>query len=154
MPAGDKFHYLRKLYHHLLSSQRSAELRKYQDYESAILVFNLLGQPENSYGETERYSMSFILSAVYGVRLEQPEHPITTELAHLWQVIMKCTNPLGRCVKAYSRLTAQQPCSQALCSSITFLHCKSFHYTFNQDIITQRGFEGARCSFTLPFSSI
>jgi hypothetical protein len=93
IPAGDKLHYLRKLYHHLVSPQSSTELRKYHDYESTTMVFNLLNQPEKFYEEIERYSMSIILSAVYGVRLEQLEHPLITELVRLWQLIMKCENP-------------------------------------------------------------
>jgi hypothetical protein len=93
IPAGETFRYLRKLYHSLLNPQRAVELRKYQDFESIVLVSDLLNQPEDFFGDVERYSLSVIFSAVYGIRLGKLDHPIMIELFHLWLLMLQRKDP-------------------------------------------------------------
>lgn len=89
LSAGDRFRYLRKLYLSLLGQRRSAELRKYQDYESTTLLLELLDQPEAFWGHCERFSVNVIFSAVYGIRLGRLEDSIIKQFFHLWQLIVK-----------------------------------------------------------------
>lgn len=89
LSAGDRFRYLRKLYQSLLGQRRSAELRKYQDYESTTLLLDLLEQPESFLGHCERFSVNVIFSAVYGIRLGRLDDSIIQEFFRLWQLIVK-----------------------------------------------------------------
>ena len=70
------------------------ELRKYQEFESLVLVSDLLRQPEKFYGDIDRYSMSVIFSAVYGIRLGRLDHPIMVEFVEIWLLIMQRRDPL------------------------------------------------------------
>ena len=89
-PVGSRFRLLRKIYHGLLSPQNSASVRKYQDYESTVMLSHLLDQPEHFMCDSERFSLSVIFSAVYGVRLADLGHPIMREFFGLWAVMLRC----------------------------------------------------------------
>ena len=90
---GEQFRYLRKLYNSLLSPQRAVELRNYQDFESLLLLSDLLNQPEEFFGDIERYSLSVIFSAVYGIRLGKLDHPIMIELFQIWLLMLQRNQP-------------------------------------------------------------
>jgi hypothetical protein len=64
-------------------------MRKYQDFESLMLVTDLLHQPQDFFGDVDRYSLSVIFSAVYGIRLSKLDHPITNELADIWLLMLR-----------------------------------------------------------------
>ena len=49
-----------------------------------MLVSDLLRQPEKFYGDIDRYSLSVIFSAVYGIRLGRLDHPIMVEFVGIW----------------------------------------------------------------------
>ena len=49
-----------------------------------MLVSDLLRQPEKFYGDIDRYSLSVIFSAVYGIRLGRLDHPIMVEFIGIW----------------------------------------------------------------------
>lgn len=87
---GDTFTLLRKLYHKLLGPQQSAQFRKYQNHESKVLVGNLLDNPERFLKDTERFSLSVIFSAVYGMRLAQLDNPIMLEFYSVWEIMLQC----------------------------------------------------------------
>lgn len=87
---NEKFRFLRRLYHNLLSAEQALLFRKYQDFESTIMLQNLLQTPESFLRSAERYTMSVIFSAVYGVRLDRLDHPILVELNGLLDATMKC----------------------------------------------------------------
>ena len=94
-PAGEDFRFLRKLYSNSLSAQQSLMFRKYQDQESRVMLQELLETPDQFMQSAERYTMSVIFSAVYGVRLDGLDHPILTELSGLLDATMKCKSTLG-----------------------------------------------------------
>ena len=89
-PTGGTFTLLRKLYHKLLGPQQSARFRKYQDHESKVLVGNLLNGPERFLEDTERFALSVIFSAVYGIRLAQLDNPIMLDFYTVWKVMLQC----------------------------------------------------------------
>lgn len=89
-PAGEKFTLLRRLYHRLLGPQQSVRFRKYQDYESRILLGNLLEDPKRFLEDTERFALSVIFSAVYGIRLARLDHPAVVEFYTVWGVMLQC----------------------------------------------------------------
>jgi hypothetical protein len=88
-PTGETFRLLRKVYNNLLV-QQSTEFRKYQDYESKQMLFDLISTPEKFLLHTERTALSIIFSAVYGVRLVQLDHPIMIEFYSIWEDMLKC----------------------------------------------------------------
>lgn len=89
-PAGETFRVLRKLYHNLLSTQQSCLFKKYQDHESNVLLCDLLDRPENVLQETERFAMSEIFSATYGIRLADLNHSIMKEFYDIWDSMLHC----------------------------------------------------------------
>ncbi|KAI4256950.1 MAG: hypothetical protein L6R42_005934, partial [Xanthoria sp. 1 TBL-2021] len=91
--AGPQFRYLRKLYQSLLSPQRATQLRNYQEFESRSLLLDLHSHPESFYEDIDRYSLSVIFSAVYGIRLKTPDHPITVELFDIWLLMLQHLQP-------------------------------------------------------------
>lgn len=40
--------------------------------------------------DVERFAMSVIFSACYGVRLAQLGHPVMTEFYAVWEVMLEC----------------------------------------------------------------
>lgn len=89
-PANDDFRFLRKLYHNCLSAQQALLFRKYQDYESKMVLQDLLDKPRDFLRGAERYTMSIIFSVVYGVRIDRLDHPVLVELNGLLDATMKC----------------------------------------------------------------
>lgn len=147
IPAGKTFRFLRKLYHDLLSLERSLEIRKYQDDESIILLSDLLNQPSTFLKDIERYSLSVIFTAVYGLRVGELDHPIVVELFHLWdlmlqRVLSSIHSPdIAKCI---------QTCSQARCLWTIFPYCRGYHCTFNQVMLMQPIFGNGSFAFTSP----
>ncbi|MCJ1307994.1 hypothetical protein MMC25_001644 [Agyrium rufum] len=92
-PMGDSFRYLRKLDSNILGPQQSAELRKYQDFESKILLSELLDKPDMFLRHAERFSMSVIFSTTYGVRLAQLDHPVMAQFYSMWEVMLRYFQP-------------------------------------------------------------
>ncbi|KAF2733120.1 cytochrome P450 [Polyplosphaeria fusca] len=92
-PTGDTFRLLRRIYHNLLGPQQSAGFRIYQDFESKVLMNALLERPEGFLMDTERFAMSVIFSASYGVRLAKLDHPIMTEYYAIWESMLKYFQP-------------------------------------------------------------
>ena len=89
-PTGDTFRLLRKIYHNLLGPSQSAKFRKYQDFESTVLVTALMDRPEGFLMDVERFAMSVIFSATYGVRLAKLNHPTMTEFYAVWECMLQC----------------------------------------------------------------
>lgn len=87
---GPQFRLLRRVYHNLLGPQQSAGFRKYQDYESKVMMNDLVCMPEQFLAHTERFAISVIFSAVYGVRLGQLDHPTMKEFYNVWEDMLKC----------------------------------------------------------------
>lgn len=81
---------LRRIYNTLLGPQQSAEFRKYQDYEAKVMLKDLSEAPSHFLAHTERFALSVIFSAVYGVRLQQLDHPIMIEFYAVWEDMLYC----------------------------------------------------------------
>ncbi|KAL6700185.1 cytochrome P450 [Trichoderma pleuroticola] len=77
---GEEFRLLRRVYIDLLGPRPSLAVRKYQEYESRMMLRDLYKSPEAFRAHTERFSMSVIFSAVYGVRIGRLDYPIIHEL--------------------------------------------------------------------------
>lgn len=62
------------------------------------MLGDLLDHPQTFLHDTERFAISVIFSAVYGVRLADLKHPIMTEFYAVWERILQCerTYPLLR----------------------------------------------------------
>jgi hypothetical protein len=89
-PVGRTFRLLRKTYHTLLSPKESSSFHTYQDQESKMLLQSLLDKPDGFLKATERFALSVIFSAVYGIRLATLEHPIIVEFYKIWETLLLC----------------------------------------------------------------
>jgi cytochrome P450 len=87
-PVGSTFRLLRKTYHTLLSPQQSSSFHTYQDQESKVLLQSLLDNSGGFLKATERFALSVIFSAVYGIRLATLEHPIIVEFYKIWETLL------------------------------------------------------------------
>jgi hypothetical protein len=54
------------------------------------MLCDLLEKPSHFLQHTERFAMSVIFSAVYGVRLEQLGHPTMVEFYAVWETMLQC----------------------------------------------------------------
>jgi hypothetical protein len=127
-PVGSDFRLLRKLYNNLLGPQQSATFRKYQDYESKVMMEALLTRPQGFLDDTERFAMSVIFSACYGVRLAELDHPVMKEFYGVWEVMLKCETPLSHFTDAQrSNMSYQQSFSQAPFLSTSSPFFNDFH---------------------------
>lgn len=54
------------------------------------MLQGLLHQPDEFLRNADRYTMSVIFSAVYGVRINSLDHPLMKELHHIWHTQMEC----------------------------------------------------------------
>ncbi|KAL7928621.1 cytochrome P450 [Trichoderma chlorosporum] len=105
---GDEFRLLRKAYIQLLGPQPSQLVRKYQEYESRMLLRDLYNSPGEFRHHTERYSTSVIFSAVYGVRIHRLGHPIMNELFDIINTVTRYFQP-GRLLVDYLPILERLP---------------------------------------------
>lgn len=87
---GERFRLLRRIYNNLLGPKESASFHGYQDFEAAIMMRDLVEHPQNFLAHTERFAISVIFSAVYGVRLVRLDHPIMAEFYSVWEAMLRC----------------------------------------------------------------
>ncbi|KAK4998011.1 hypothetical protein LTR66_002682 [Elasticomyces elasticus] len=80
------------MYHTLLSPQQSSSVQTYQDQESKVLLQTLLDNPNGFLKATERFALSVIFSAVYGIRLATLEHPVIVEFYRIWETLLLSTS--------------------------------------------------------------
>jgi len=80
LPSGDTFRTVRRIYHQILGPKQSQLFQHHQDYESKVMLGNLLRNPQTFLEETVRFTTSVIFSATYGVRLERVNHPLMEEM--------------------------------------------------------------------------
>lgn len=89
-PAGDELRFLRKVYHSMLGQQQSVSLRKIHERESVTFVEQLFREPGDFLESAERYALSIIFTATYGVRLAGSKHPVVVELFSIWDQLLQC----------------------------------------------------------------
>lgn len=89
-PAGDEFRMIRRLYHHLLSPQKSQAFKKYQDHESIVLLDELQREPAKFLASVQRYTVSVIFSVTYGLRVDKLDDPFVSEFTRLLDQKMQC----------------------------------------------------------------
>ncbi|PGH19458.1 hypothetical protein AJ80_03959 [Polytolypa hystricis UAMH7299] len=92
-PTGETFRLLRKIYHNLLGPQQSLHFRRYQDFESKVMLADLLDRPEAFQLGVERFALSVIFSACYQVRLDDLAHPTMTLFYSIWEQMLKYFQP-------------------------------------------------------------
>lgn len=87
---GDEFRKTRRLYTGFMTTEQVNRFRKYQELESNTMLCDLLAQPADFLRHSERYAVSVIFSATYGVRLVHMDHKIIKRFYTLWNEILKC----------------------------------------------------------------
>ncbi|KAL7781593.1 cytochrome P450 [Trichoderma afarasin] len=107
-PSGEGFRFLRRVYIDLLGPQTSLAVRKYQEYESRMMLRDLYKSPEAFRAHTERFSTSVIFSAVYGVRISRLDYPIMHELFDIMKTAANFVLP-GRVLVDYVPILERLP---------------------------------------------
>ncbi|KAH6658466.1 cytochrome P450 [Truncatella angustata] len=90
---GPQFRLLRNVYHRLLGEQQSIKFRDYQDYESTVMLKDLLEAPQKFLAHSERFSLSVMFCTIYGVRLAQLDHPIMVDFYNVWAEMLHYFQP-------------------------------------------------------------
>lgn len=54
------------------------------------MLRDLTQTPEDFFAHSERFAISVMFSAVYGVRLAQLQHPIMKEFYKVWAEMLHC----------------------------------------------------------------
>ncbi|KAL7935119.1 cytochrome P450 [Trichoderma chlorosporum] len=90
---GDELRFFRRIYSDLLGLSQSQSVKKYQDYESTLVLNALLENPDAIESHLNRAAISVIFSAVYGVRASRLSHPILVEQFAIWKGILEKTQP-------------------------------------------------------------
>ncbi|KAJ5677051.1 cytochrome P450 [Penicillium maclennaniae] len=80
MPYGPAWRNLRKHSHALLNLGAATKYKPVQDFESKVVLQNLLDQPDNFYTINRRYSTSVIMLVAYGIRVPTFKDPIITKI--------------------------------------------------------------------------
>ena len=91
-PVGKSFRLLRKAFHTILGPQQSTSFRIYQEQESILLLGALLDHKLRFLESVEKFALSIIFSAVYGIRLATLDHPIVVELYGIWETLLRRMN--------------------------------------------------------------
>ncbi|KAK5998064.1 Cytochrome P450 monooxygenase virE [Cladobotryum mycophilum] len=91
--AGDETRQQRRLFHDFLTLKNAHSLRKYQDYESNMMLCDLLSEPAEFLSHSERYSMSVMFSVVYATRISKLTHPIMGAFMHIRNEILERLQP-------------------------------------------------------------
>lgn len=87
---GPCFRKIRRIYSSFMTMEQVDRFKVYQDFESKVMLSELLEQPEEFIRHVERVSASVIFSATYGVRLVKMDHVIIHQLSGLWEEILQC----------------------------------------------------------------
>jgi hypothetical protein len=87
---GPQFRMLRKINHELLSSEKAFRFRGYQDFEATVMLHELVNSPERFLLHSERFTISVMFSAIFGVRVARLEHPTMTALYEVWAGMLRC----------------------------------------------------------------
>ncbi|KAF3026723.1 hypothetical protein E8E14_014759 [Neopestalotiopsis sp. 37M] len=90
---GPQFRLLRNIYHRLLGQQQSLKFRDYQDFESTVMLRDILTDPKEFMAHSERFSISVMFCTIYGVRLAQLTHPIMTAFYKVWDEMLHYFQP-------------------------------------------------------------
>ncbi|KAF3055373.1 Cytochrome P450 monooxygenase [Trichoderma lentiforme] len=107
-PVGEGFRLLRRVYIDLLGPKTSLAVRKYQEYESRMMLRDLYKSPEAFRAHTERFSTSVIFSAVYGVRISRLDYPIMHEIFDIMKTASNFFLP-GRVLVDYIPILERLP---------------------------------------------
>lgn len=54
------------------------------------MLKDIVQTPEEFLGHSERFAISIMFSAVYGVRLAQLQHPVMKAFYQVWAEMLKC----------------------------------------------------------------
>ncbi|KAH6606942.1 hypothetical protein Trco_006095 [Trichoderma cornu-damae] len=90
---GEDLRFFRRIYNDLLGPKKAQEIKKYQEYESRILLLDLCNNPDAFWAHGHRVAISVIFSAVYGIRISRLDHPLMIEMFSIWEGIFKRSEP-------------------------------------------------------------
>ncbi|KAH8721676.1 cytochrome P450 [Ilyonectria robusta] len=106
MPYGPDWRNLRKHSHGLLNQNASKKYQPVQNFESKVLLQDLLEQPDQFYTITRRYSASVIMLVAYGYRIPSFEDPLITKIYGVLEHLSVMMAPGAFIVESFPALAA------------------------------------------------
>ncbi|KAF7553263.1 hypothetical protein G7Z17_g3767 [Cylindrodendrum hubeiense] len=106
MPYGSDWRNLRKHSHGLLNQNASRKYQPVQNFESKVLLQDLLEQPDQFYTITRRYSASVIMLVAYGYRIPSFEDPLIAKIYGVLENLSVMMAPGAFAVESFPALAA------------------------------------------------
>ncbi|KAF7535024.1 hypothetical protein G7054_g5727 [Neopestalotiopsis clavispora] len=106
MPYGTKWRSLRKHSHALLNQNASKQYQPVQDFESKVVLRDLLENPDEFYTINRRYSASVIMLVAYGHRIPSFDDPMITKIYKVLEHLSVMMAPGHFLVETFPALAA------------------------------------------------
>ncbi|KPM40116.1 hypothetical protein AK830_g6438 [Neonectria ditissima] len=106
MAYGPEWRSLRKHSHALLNQNASKRYQPVQDFESKVVLQDLLDQPDQFYTIVRRYSASVIMLVAYGYRIPSFEDPLITKIYSVLENLSVMMAPGAFAVESFPALAA------------------------------------------------
>lgn len=106
MASGPNWRNLRKHSHALLNQTASNKYRPVQDFESRVVLHDLVTSPEEFYTINRRYSASVIMRVAYGYRIPSFKDPLITKIYEVLEHLSIMMAPGAFAVESFPALAA------------------------------------------------
>ncbi|CBX98111.1 similar to cytochrome P450 [Plenodomus lingam JN3] len=105
MPYGPRWRSIRKHSHALLNLTASVKYQPVQDFESKVLLKELLESPEEFLSINRRYSASVIMLVTYGYRIPSWDDPLIQRIYSVLARFTEMTAPGAFAIESFPSLT-------------------------------------------------
>ncbi|KAH7378727.1 cytochrome P450 [Pyrenochaeta sp. MPI-SDFR-AT-0127] len=106
MPYGPRWRSIRKHSHDLLNLKTSVKYQPVQDFESKVLLKELLDTPEEFMGVMRRYSASVIMLVTYGYRIPSWDDPLIQRIYGVLERFTEMTAPGAYAIETFPALSS------------------------------------------------
>lgn len=105
MPYGPRWRSVRKHSHALLNLSTSTNYQVIQDFESKVLLKELLQDPNDFMDINRRYSASVIMRVTYGYRIPSWDDPLIKRIYSVLERFTEMTSPGAWAIESFPSLT-------------------------------------------------
>lgn len=105
MPYGPRWRSVRKHSHALLNLSTSTNYQMIQDFESKVLLKELLQDPNDFMDINRRYSASVIMRVTYGYRIPSWDDPLIKRIYSVLDRFTEMTSPGAWAIESFPSLT-------------------------------------------------
>jgi cytochrome P450 len=104
MPYSPRWRSIRKHSHNLLNLHASVKYQPVQDFESKVLLHELMQSPEDFISINRRYSASVIMLVTYGYRIPSWDDPLIKRIYGVLDRFTKLTAPGAHAIDSFPSL--------------------------------------------------